>query len=167
MTMAGNFAPLVLAGDNDRVDALAVGEYLDAWAGQDSLRLATSNAIKAILAGSGRLAGRIARGSLPGNPGKLVGVNSDQDQQKSIDVGAHNLFVELLIAAGAASVLSEEAELPVPGKSDGLMLRLAPFSRFFPQMWGSLSCNPAVARLPLVMYHLAIPLISRSRLAKA
>lgn len=60
MTMAGNFAPLVLAGDSDRVDAQAVGEYLDSWAGQDSLRLATSNSIKAILAGSGRLAGRIA-----------------------------------------------------------------------------------------------------------
>lgn len=121
MTMVGNFAPLVLAGDNDRVDAQAAGEYLDTWAGQDSLRLATSNVIKAILAGSGRLAGRIARGSLPGDPGKLVGVNSDSDQQKSIDVGSHNLFVELLIAAGAASVLSEEADIPVKGKADGLV----------------------------------------------
>ncbi|MEJ5080932.1 MULTISPECIES: class 1 fructose-bisphosphatase [unclassified Ochrobactrum] len=121
MTMVGNYAPLVLAGDTDVINLQSVGEYLDTWAGKDHLRLATSNVIKAILAGSGRLAGRIARGSLPGNPGKLVGVNSDSDQQKSIDVGSHNLFVELLIAAGAASVLSEEAELPVPGKADGLV----------------------------------------------
>ncbi|MFD1791666.1 class 1 fructose-bisphosphatase [Ochrobactrum teleogrylli] len=121
MIMAGNFAPLVLAGDNDRVEADTVGNYLDGWAGQDVLRLATANAIKAILAGSSRLAGRIARGSLPGDPGKLVGVNSDQDQQKSIDVGSHNLFVDLLIEAGAASVLSEEADLPVAGKADGLI----------------------------------------------
>lgn len=121
MTITGNFAPLVLAGDNDQINAQAVGDYLDKWAGQDSLRLATRNAIKAILIGSSRLAGRIARGSLPGDPGKLVGVNSDQDQQKSIDVGSHNLFVELLIAAGVASVLSEESELPVQGKADGLI----------------------------------------------
>ena len=45
MTMVGNFAPLVLAVDNDRVDAQAAGEYLDTWAGQDGLRLATSNVI--------------------------------------------------------------------------------------------------------------------------
>ncbi|PJR91878.1 class 1 fructose-bisphosphatase [Ochrobactrum sp. 695/2009] len=121
MTMAGNFSPLVLVGDSERVEAEAVGAYLDNWAGKDGLRLATADAIKAILAGATRLAGRIARGSLPGDPGKLVGVNSDQDQQKCIDVGSHNLFVELLIAAGAASILSEEADLPVAGKTDGLI----------------------------------------------
>src|SRR5690606_2876787 len=121
MTMAGNFSPLVLIGDSERVEAEAVGSYLDNWAGKDALRLATADAIKAILAGATRLAGRIARGSLPGDPGKLVGVNSDQDQQKCIDVGSHNLFVELLIAAGAASILSEEADLPVAGKADGLI----------------------------------------------
>lgn len=121
MTVVGNFAPLFLAGDADHIEAQAIGDYLDIWAQQDGLRLATSSAIKAILVGAGRLAGRIARGSLPGDPGKLVGVNSDQDQQKSIDVGSHNLFVELLIAAGAASILSEEADLPVPGKADGLV----------------------------------------------
>ncbi|EEQ93048.1 class 1 fructose-bisphosphatase [Brucella intermedia] len=121
MTMAGNFSPLVLVGDSERVEAEAVGAYLDNWAGKDGLRLATADAIKAILAGATRLAGRIARGSLPGDPGKLVGVNSDQDQQKCIDVGSHDLFVELLIAAGAASILSEEADLPVAGKADGLI----------------------------------------------
>ena len=77
MTMVGNYAPLVLAGDTDVNNFQSVGEYLDTWAAQDHLRLATSNVIKAILAGSGRLAGRIARGSLPGNLGKLVGVNSE------------------------------------------------------------------------------------------
>jgi len=116
MTMAGNFSPLVLVGDSDRVEAEAVGAYLDNWAGKDGLRLATADAIKAILAGATRLAGRIARGSLPGDPGKLVGVNSDQDQQKCIDVGSHNLFVELLIAAGGAPILLEETEPPLAGK---------------------------------------------------
>ena len=119
--MTGNFAPLVLAGDSQQVEARAVGDYLDGWAGQDDLRLATVDAIKAILDGAGKLAARIARGSLPGDPGKLVGVNSDQDQQKSIDVGSHNLFVDLLIAAGAASILSEEADAPVAGRAGGLI----------------------------------------------
>ncbi|PWL17498.1 class 1 fructose-bisphosphatase [Falsochrobactrum shanghaiense] len=119
--IAHHAAPLVLAGDSDHVEAGQVEDYLDGWAGQDALRLATVNVIKAILAGAGRLAGRIARGSVPGDPGKLVGVNSDQDQQKSIDVGSHNLFVELLVAAGAASILSEEAELPIAGNADGLV----------------------------------------------
>lgn len=73
MTLVGNFSPLVLVGDSDRVEAETVGAYLDGWAGHDKVRLATANAIKAILSGAGRLVGRIARGYLPGDPGKLVG----------------------------------------------------------------------------------------------
>ncbi|MBV2143041.1 class 1 fructose-bisphosphatase [Falsochrobactrum sp. TDYN1] len=119
--IAHHYPPLVLAGDCDRIEADNVEDYLDLWTGQDVARLATANAIRAILAGAVRLAGRIALGSLPGDPGKLVGINSDQDQQKSIDVGSHDLFVELLIAAGAASILSEEADKPVSGRKDGIV----------------------------------------------
>ncbi len=183
MTMAGNFSPLVLVGDSDRVEAEAVGAYLDNWAGKDGLRLATADAIKAILAGATRLAGRIARGSLPGDPGKLVGVNSDQDQQKCIDVGSHNLFVELLIAAGAASILSEEADLPVAGKADGLIAvaidpldgsgnvglgaPLGTIFSIFPADTAEPFCSPAIARLQPVMFPSAIRSISAFRSARA
>lgn len=121
MTTAIQYPPLVLAGDSETVDAQSVADYLDGWTGGDALRVATADAIKAILFGAGRLAARIARGSLPGDPGKLVGVNTDQDNQKSIDVGSHQLFVDLLTAAGVASILSEEADQPVPGKAGGLI----------------------------------------------
>lgn len=116
-----HYPPLVLAGDGDISDHMMVEDYLDDWAGTDATRRASVNAIKAILKGAVRLAGRIASGSLPGDPGKLVGVNSDQDQQKSIDVGSHDLFVELLIDAGVATILSEEADQPIAGQSDGLI----------------------------------------------
>lgn len=114
-------SPLVLAGDNADVKFATVTSYLDDWAGSDAQRLAVTGVIKTILAGSQRLAGRIAQGSLPGNPGKLVGVNSDQDQQKSIDVGSHNLFVDLLLANGVSAILSEEADAPVAGDPAGLV----------------------------------------------
>ncbi len=57
MTLVGNFSPLVLVGDSDRVEAETVGVYLDGWAGHDKVRLATANAIKAILSGAGEACG--------------------------------------------------------------------------------------------------------------
>ncbi len=113
--------PLALDGDAARVDAPVVDLYLDGWAGDDAQRLATVRAVKAVLAGARRLAARIALGSLPGDPARLVGVNSDQDQQKNIDVGAHDLFAGLLRDAGVASILSEESDAPVAGDPAGLI----------------------------------------------
>lgn len=75
--------------------------------------------ILAILEGARRLATRLSQGSLPGDPGQPSGSNADGDTQKRIDVGAHLLFVDLLLKAGVGSVLSEEAELPIAGRPGG------------------------------------------------
>lgn len=68
-------------------------------------------ALIAALAGcSVAIAERLAFGSLPGDPGAVVGTNESGDRQKALDVGAHLHVVEALRAAGVRQLLSEEAE---------------------------------------------------------
>ncbi|GGB07120.1 fructose-1,6-bisphosphatase class 1 [Brucella endophytica] len=110
---------LELEGDASALNHKPVERYLSDWAAGDTDRQSIAELLEAILRGAAVLSKRIAAGKLPGDPGRLVGSNTDGDQQKSIDVGSHRLFVDLLVAAGAAQVLSEEAELPVMGQAGG------------------------------------------------
>ena len=54
------------------------------------------------------LAARLAAGRLFGDPAAIVGVNDSGDQQKALDVGAHDHMLAALRAAGVRQVLSEE-----------------------------------------------------------
>lgn len=110
---------LELDGDDHKREHKPVESYLSDWAAGDTGRQSIAELLEAILRGAMILSKRIAAGRLPGDPGRLVGENTDGDRQKSIDVGSHRLFVNLLIAAGAAQVLSEEAEQPVMGHAGG------------------------------------------------
>lgn len=110
---------LELDGDDSKLKQKPVEGYLCDWAGGATDRQSVAKLLEAILRGSVILSNRIAAGKLPGDPGQLVGSNTDGDRQKSIDVGSHLLFADLLIAAGAAQVLSEEAELPIMGQAGG------------------------------------------------
>lgn len=121
MTRGFDKERLVLSGDIDPVTALSVEDYLQRWSGNDRTRAEASRTILAILEGAKRLAARLACGELPGDPGRMAGQNADGDTQKAIDVGAHHLFVDLLIEAGAASILSEEADEPIQGNREGKM----------------------------------------------
>lgn len=66
--------------------------------------------VAAVAAALPPLAARLAAGRLHGDPAALVGVNDSGDQQKALDVGAHEHMVAALAAAGVRRILSEEAE---------------------------------------------------------
>jgi fructose-1,6-bisphosphatase I len=110
---------LELEGDDYAFGNETVQNWLTAWAKGDAGRQSITRLLDALLHGAAILAKRIALGKLPGDPGRLVGSNTDGDRQKSIDIGSHRLFVDLLVAAGAAQVLSEEAEQPIIADAGG------------------------------------------------
>ncbi|WP_429818008.1 class 1 fructose-bisphosphatase [Ensifer sp. B1-9] len=103
-----------------------VDQYLSDWACGDASREAVSSLIHGILDAACVLAGRIATGSLEGDPTRLVGSNTDGDAQKAIDVASHELFVELLERAGAARILSEEADEVIVFRNSGLGVAIDP-----------------------------------------
>ncbi|OBQ92516.1 class 1 fructose-bisphosphatase [Mesorhizobium sp. AA23] len=117
---------LRLANDQPARAKQAVEDYLEDWAGPDMLRLAIAKQIDAIVNAARALSARIALGEIPGNPAEIVGVNSDSDKQKAIDVASHHLFLGLLREAGAAQVLSEEAEAPAIFAESGLAIAIDP-----------------------------------------
>lgn len=65
------------------------------------------------------LAARLAAGRLYGDPAAIVGSNDSGDQQKALDVGAHEHLIAALGAADVRRVLSEEAEQIVTLNPDG------------------------------------------------
>lgn len=111
---------LALPGDGAPSGAL-VSDLLALWAGDDPTRRAVAAIIAAVAEAAGPVAHRLARGEVPGDPKRVVGVNSAGDRQKALDVATHDFFVAKLIAAGAASVLSEEEEAVIPGAPGGLV----------------------------------------------
>ncbi|KXF75776.1 fructose 1,6-bisphosphatase [Paramesorhizobium deserti] len=119
MNSRPDLSKLELEGDDNAFKHRPVQSYLTDWAAGDRGRQSVARLLEAILCGAAILSRRIAAGRLPGDPGRLAGSNADGDRQKSIDVGSHQLFVDLLIAAGAAQVLSEEAEEPIMGHAGG------------------------------------------------
>ena len=118
----------VLRLANDQPDRAMqdVEDYLEDWAGSDMLRLAIVKQIEAIATAARALSARIALGAIPGDPAEIVGVNSDSDKQKAIDVASHHLFLGLLREVGAAQVLSEEAEAPIIFAESGLAVAIDP-----------------------------------------
>lgn len=113
---------------NNTADAKrqSVKDYLCAWAGQNTQRLRVAVLVEAVLDGAKTLAAILAAGAIAGDPGELVGSNTDGDMQKAIDVASHELFLDLLKAAGAAQVLSEEAEQPSCFEDHGLGVAIDP-----------------------------------------
>ena len=65
------------------------------------------------------LAARLAEGRIYGDPTAIVGVNDSGDQQKALDVGAHDHMLAALRSAGVRQVLSEEAEAVVTLNPEG------------------------------------------------
>ena len=82
-------------------------------------RKGAARVVAAIAEAAVPLARRLARGELPGDPQKRVGVNTAGDTQKALDVAAHEHFVRALVSAGVAAILSEEADEVIQGAPDG------------------------------------------------
>lgn len=111
---------LTLPEDGDAT-APTLNGYLRSWAGGDPRRQAVAAALAAIAAAAVPLAGRLARGEVPGDPKRSVGVNSAGDTQKALDMAAHDHFVRVLRQAGVRAILSEEAQDVVEGNAKGLV----------------------------------------------
>lgn len=66
---------------------------------------------------------RISQNGIIGDLGdELAGTNSDGDTQKALDVQAEEMILESLAGTGAAALLSEEQEDPVPVNPDGSLI---------------------------------------------
>lgn len=89
-----------------------LSKYLADWAGSDSLRLAAVRAIEEIAKGSITLADVIAGTRAGADQAQVIGANTDGDQQKKLDVEAHEIMLAALTRAGVAAMGSEEAEEP-------------------------------------------------------
>ncbi|MBB4571014.1 class 1 fructose-bisphosphatase [Rhizobium leucaenae] len=119
-------ALVTLANDQAQVLYGSVDAYLSTWVGEDTARQGVAALINGVLDAACLLSERIAAGSLEGDPARLVGSNSDGDAQKAIDVSSHELFIEILERAGAAQVLSEEADAPLLFKGQSFAVAIDP-----------------------------------------
>ncbi|MDH6298087.1 class 1 fructose-bisphosphatase (plasmid) [Agrobacterium salinitolerans] len=118
--------PLQLLDKTPEANCQSVGDYLAAWAGQNTARLRVAALVEAVLDGAKTFSATIAAGAIAGDPGELIGYNTDGDMQKAIDVASHELFLNLLKASGAAQVLSEEAQQPSFFEDHGLGVAIDP-----------------------------------------
>ncbi len=100
---------------NDRVSpAPTLAEWLKLWVSQDIDpnfgRADIADIIAAIAGVAGPLADRLALGAIDGDPTAIVGTNDSGDNQKALDVAAHDYFVQVLRHVSVRDILSEEAE---------------------------------------------------------
>ena len=96
-----------------------LSEWLEAWqceAGrlQDTQRGDIAATILALAEACREISGLIAVGTLAGAHGDIVGENTDGDQQKALDLRAHDIVLDALGSAPVALIGSEEAEAPIP-----------------------------------------------------
>jgi fructose-1,6-bisphosphatase I len=110
-------AILALPGDSAPAEP-PLGAFLAARA-HTRERAAAARVVAEIAEAAVPLARRLARGELPGDPQRSVGVNTAGDTQKALDVAAHEHFARALIAAGVGAILSEEADEVIPGAANG------------------------------------------------
>ena len=90
--------------------------HLENWATQDRSRKDVAVTVSALADAGKEIAKLIARGPLAGAIGAELGVNTDGDTQKALDLLAHDLVLEAIHDAPVAWLLSEELEQPCPLK---------------------------------------------------
>ncbi len=99
-------------------DSQTLSEYL-AESGSTSTKIAgLAEALLAVAEGAKKLEAVI---SSPEGAGQadIVGENTDGDQQKALDVQAHEIFLDVLADSSVAVIASEEAELPILMDNNG------------------------------------------------
>lgn len=116
--------PLVLAHDT-AISAPPLKHHLENWAGHNDARQALAGLLIAMAEGSVPVAQRLAQGHLTGDPTAVIDTNHSGDNQKALDIAAHEHFVEHMRGFSVARILSEEAntviELDPNGKFDVAM----------------------------------------------
>jgi fructose-1,6-bisphosphatase I len=83
--------------------AIALGDHLANAGGP-------AGVVAAIAQAAIPLAGRLAAGLLSAETGTVAGINGSGDQQKSLDLAAHDMMLDALRGHGVRRVLSEEGE---------------------------------------------------------
>ena len=105
----------------------SLGEYLDRWAGGDTLRQSVAATVALIASAGAELAELLARGPLAGDFGATTGPGGGGDVQKLLDVTANGIVLRHLRDAPVAAVISEEEEAPVSlGHQSGLVVAVDP-----------------------------------------
>ena len=94
-------------------------DELESWSQGQPEREAVATTILAIAQTSVAVSRLIARGALGHDLGAKVGKNTDGDEQKSLDIIAHDMFLAGLRKAPVAVVGSEESPEPIVLSSDG------------------------------------------------
>ena len=92
-------------------------EFLRATAPSD-----IADTLAAVAATSRSVAARIRRGAIAGAMGASVGVNSDGDTQKALDIFADQAFEEGLRGCGVRALASEERDGITPLDAEGRLL---------------------------------------------
>lgn len=101
--------------------------HLQTWAGDDPRNHQVAETIQAIADAAVELSELIHQGPLMGELGATVGANQHGDEQKALDVQAHEAFLCALRDAPVAVVGSEEADQPlVMNKQAPLAVNLDP-----------------------------------------
>lgn len=95
------------------MSSITLKSYLSDWSLEGRKRTAVSETILALAEVSVSLSELADRGVLDGKFGRVVAREGQLDEQKEIDVIAHNMIVEALKAAPVAAVASEELAEPV------------------------------------------------------
>ena len=98
---------------NEHHEHQTLRHYLRDWAGSDDNRQQVEMTTQIIADACCAIGELIALGPLAGNFNRKCGLNSDGDEQKELDLRAHDVFVDELQAAPVAYLASEELELPL------------------------------------------------------
>ncbi len=88
-------------------------DYLRAFSHGDVTCEAVATVIARIASGAIALADLAAHGSLAGRMAAVVGRNAGGEEQKALDLLAHELFLDALKDAPVAALASEEADEPI------------------------------------------------------
>ena len=87
-----------------------LADSLHAWAAKAPPRHAVAQTVLALAEAAKQIAGLLALGPLAGSLGATVSVNAGRDEQKKLDVLAHQICVDALRGAPVAAIASEEED---------------------------------------------------------
>ncbi|MEZ5921880.1 MAG: class 1 fructose-bisphosphatase [Parvularculaceae bacterium] len=93
--------------------------HLDNWAGGDAGRHTVAQTVASLARVAAVLSEKIGRADIDGDGAAIVGENADGDQQKALDVEAHELFTAALKAVPVREIWSEEEDGPIECRTDG------------------------------------------------
>ena len=99
-------------------------DYLRAFADGDATCAAVAEVVARLAQAAIELADLAAKGPLAGRMGAVVARNAGGDEQKALDLLAHELFVHALQGAPVAALASEESDEPI-AMTDGAPLAVA------------------------------------------